>query len=220
MAGLYWKAEGSWRYYTWTPSQVFKTDYIIINGNFSIYILQLLVIVYEETIIFALYFLLPLGELLNWTSWSHSFQNQSCVIPIPKVSKYYSLRWWEMRVLKHFWIKHILWMKVHWLILQCKWLSRVRLFVTVAYQAPLSMGLSRQEYWSGLPFPSPGHLPNPGIKPRSPALQVASLLSEPPGKRSYYKLWVNPVSLKTFHIFRILERWFKRECLITLLVFE
>ena len=42
---------------------------------------------------------------------------------------------------------------------------------TVAYQAPLSMGFSRQEYWSGLPLPSPGGLPNPGIKPRSPALQ-------------------------------------------------
>ena len=69
-------------------------------------------------------------------------------------------------------------MKVHWLILQCKWLSRVRLFVTVAYQAPLSMGLSRQEYWSGLPFPSPGHLPNPGIKPRSPALREDSLPAE------------------------------------------
>ena len=52
-------------------------------------------------------------------------------------------------------------------------LSRVRLFVTpwtVAHQAPPSMGLSRQEYWSGLPLPSPGDLPNPGIEPRSPPL--------------------------------------------------
>ena len=49
-------------------------------------------------------------------------------------------------------------------------------------QAPLSMGFSRQEYWSGLPFPSPGDLPNLGIKPRSPALQADSLLSEPPVK--------------------------------------
>ena len=49
-------------------------------------------------------------------------------------------------------------------------------------QAPLSMGFSRQEYWSGLPFPSPGDLPNPGIEPRSPALQADSLQSEPPGK--------------------------------------
>ena len=50
----------------------------------------------------------------------------------------------------------------------------------VAYQAPLSMGSSRQEYWSGLPFPSPGDLPNPGIEPRSPTLQADALPSEPP----------------------------------------
>ena len=53
---------------------------------------------------------------------------------------------------------------------------------TVVCQASLSMGFPRQEYWSGLPFPSPGDLPDPRIKPRSPALQVDSLLSEPPGK--------------------------------------
>ena len=52
---------------------------------------------------------------------------------------------------------------------------------TVAHQAPPSMGFSRQEYWSGLPFPSPGDLPDPGIEPRSPALQADSLLSGPPG---------------------------------------
>ena len=69
-----------------------------------------------------------------------------------------------------------------------KSLSRVRLFATpwtVARQAPLSMGFSRQEYWSGLPFPSPGGLPNPGIEPGSPALQADALSSEPPGKPSY-----------------------------------
>ena len=66
-----------------------------------------------------------------------------------------------------------------------KSLSRVRLFATpwtVALQAPLSMGFFRQEYWSGLPFPSPGDLPNPGIEPGSPALQADALSSEPPGK--------------------------------------
>ena len=52
----------------------------------------------------------------------------------------------------------------------------------VARQAPLSIGFLIQEYWSGLPFPSPGDLPKPGIKPRSPTLQVHSLLFEPPGK--------------------------------------
>ena len=62
-----------------------------------------------------------------------------------------------------------------------KLLSRVRLFAipwTVAYQAPLSMEFSRKEYWSGLPFPSPGGLPDPGIEPRSPALQADALPSE------------------------------------------
>ena len=66
-----------------------------------------------------------------------------------------------------------------------KSLSRVQLFATpwtVAYQASPSMGFSRQEYWSGLPFPSPGDLPHPGIEPRSPALEADALTSEPPGK--------------------------------------
>ena len=53
---------------------------------------------------------------------------------------------------------------------------------TVAHQAPPSMEFSRQEYWSGLSFPSPGDLPDPGIKLRSPALQADSFPSEPPGK--------------------------------------
>ena len=68
---------------------------------------------------------------------------------------------------------------------QVKALSRVRLFAnprTVAHQAPLSVGISRQEYRSGLPLPSPGDLPDPGMEPRSPALQADSLPSEPPGK--------------------------------------
>ena len=68
-----------------------------------------------------------------------------------------------------------------------KSLSRVQLFVTpwtIAYQAPLFMGFSRQEYWSGLPFPPPGDLPDPGIEPGSPALQADTLPSEPPRKPS------------------------------------
>ena len=72
------------------------------------------------------------------------------------------------------------------LLLLLSHFSRVRLFVTlwtVSHQAPLSMGFSRQEYWSGLPFPSPGDLPDLGIKPRSPALQADALTSEPPGHR-------------------------------------
>ena len=64
-------------------------------------------------------------------------------------------------------------------------LSRVRFFATAwtgARQAPLSMKFSRQEYWSGLPCPSPGDLPNSGIKPRSPTLQADSLSFELPTK--------------------------------------
>ena len=64
-------------------------------------------------------------------------------------------------------------------------LSCARLFATpwtVACQALLSMDFSRQEYWSGLPFPSPGDHPNPRIESGSPKLQADSLLSEPPGK--------------------------------------
>ena len=70
----------------------------------------------------------------------------------------------------------------HWKV---KSLSRVRLFATpwtVAYQAPPSMGFSRQESWSGLPLPSPGDLPDPMIEPGSPALYADALPSEPPGK--------------------------------------
>ena len=66
---------------------------------------------------------------------------------------------------------------------ELKSLSRARLFATpwtVAYQALPSMGFSRQEYWSGLPFPSPGDIPNPGVKPGSPAFQADNLTSEPP----------------------------------------
>ena len=63
-----------------------------------------------------------------------------------------------------------------------KSLSRVRLFATlwaVAHQASPSMGFSRRKYWSGLPFPSPGDLPDPGIEPRPPALWADALTSEP-----------------------------------------
>ena len=68
--------------------------------------------------------------------------------------------------------------------MKVKLLSCIRFSVTpqtVACQVPLSMGFSRQEYWSGLLFPSPGDLPNPAIKPGSPELQADSLPSEPPG---------------------------------------
>ena len=69
---------------------------------------------------------------------------------------------------------------------------------TLASQAPLSMELSRQEYWSGLPCLSPGELPNPGIKPRSLASQADSLLSEPPG----------PKLIPMSHFCTFLAAWF------------
>ena len=98
-----------------------------------------------------------------------------------------------------------------------KLLSRIRLFAiawTVAYQAPLSMGFPRQEYWSGLPFPSPGDLPNPGIEPRSPALQADALTSEPPGKPvgvySYSKNISIPSLSVLFNIFKGLPWWLRQ----------
>ena len=94
------------------------------------------------------------------------------------------------------WVEGIVKMEQHRLKLTYIWdlfpptfkvklLSLLRLSViplTVAYQAPPSTAFSRQEYWSGLPFPSPGDLSEPGIKPRSSALQADALPSEPPGK--------------------------------------
>ena len=89
---------------------------------------------------------------------------------------------------------------------------------TVAYKAPLPMEFSRQEYWSGLPFPSPGDLPDPRIKPGSPALQADTLPSEPPGWKRYFKRSVLlPLSLRRFSGIQYIEvigqlqspRWIK-----------
>ena len=74
------------------------------------------------------------------------------------------------------------------LAVKVKSLSRVRLFATPwpsAHQAPSSMGFSRQEYQTGLPFPSPGDLPDPGIELRSPTLQADAFPSGPPGKLTW-----------------------------------
>ena len=106
------------------------------------------------------------------------------------------------------------WGMAPWLSTQCSalyikidlivcMLSCVRFFATpwtVTHQAPLSMGFSKQEYWNGLPFPSPRDLPNSGIGPRSPTLQADSLPSEPPGNfTSYTKLGIHP-TLVWFHL--------------------
>ena len=84
-----------------------------------------------------------------------------------------------------------------------KSLSRVWLLATpwtVAYQAPSSMGFSRHEYWSGVPFPSPSDLPNPGIEPRYPALQADALLSEP--------IYVFIISNKITNVHKSYYRWY------------
>ena len=81
-----------------------------------------------------------------------------------------------------------------------KLLSHVPLFATpwtVAHQAPLSMGFSRQEYWSGLPFPSPGDLPNTGIEPGSPEMQADSLPSKPLGEVLNFFFGAHPAVRQT-----------------------
>ena len=78
--------------------------------------------------------------------------------------------------------------------MKVKLLSCVQFFVTpwtVIYQASPSMKFSRHEYWSGLPFPSPGDLPNPGTEPGFPALQADALPSEPPGNLKNSVLFIN-----------------------------
>ena len=85
---------------------------------------------------------------------------------------------WGKELNRHFSKEAMKWSEV-------KLLSRAWFFATpwtVTYQSPLSMGFSRQEYWSGLPFPSPGDLADPGIEPGSPAFQADALTSELPGK--------------------------------------
>ena len=107
-------------------------------------------------------------------------------------------------------------------VLSC--FSHVQLFVTlwtVACQAPLSMGFSRQEYWSGLLCPSPGELPDPGIKPASLvslALQADSLPTEPPGKsklRQYFyliRIFKNCYKILTISTFPF---WFQIQLIIS-----
>ena len=83
---------------------------------------------------------------------------------------------------------------------------------TIACQAPLSMGFSSQEYWSGLPCPPPGDLPDPGIKPVSPALQADSLLSDPWGKPIYHvycSIIYNSQDVETIHTSN--NRWIDKK---------
>ena len=116
-------------------------------------------------------------ELRRWRKlltvpWKARRSNQSL---LKEISPEYSLEGLMLK-LKLWYFDHLMWGVQ---------LSRVRLFATpwtVAYQVPPSMGFSRQAYWSGFPFSSPGDLPDPGIEASSPALQVDALPSEPPVK--------------------------------------
>ena len=136
-------------------------------------------------------------------SWSVSpfsgqFQGKHVMILVER----FSLRWgsdWKRRQLTALWVNRLYFSRKGLAFMfwgfsfeevslhasgVCAFVTQSYLFATpwtAAIQASLSMGFSRQEYWSGLLFPSPGHLPDPGIKPRSPALQADSLLSKPPG---------------------------------------
>ena len=97
------------------------------------------------------------------------------------------------------------WLSIHYTFTICvlSHFSRVRLCATpwtLAHQAPLSMGFSRQEHWSGLPCPPPGDLPNPGIQPTSPALQADSLLLSHRGSPHLHYLCLKVVSFFPFEI--------------------
>ena len=104
--------------------------------------------------------------------------------------------------------------KLKWKKVKVKLLSRVRLFETpwtVSHQAPPSMGFSRQEYWNGLLFPLPGHLPDPGIKPTSPALQADSLLSPFQRVRQSIAILFNIIFQATIsYAASLLTRWSPR----------
>ena len=90
----------------------------------------------------------------------------------------------EMSLVLDFKYLYLYYLKVKVLVTQ-SWPTLCNSMDHIACQAPLSMEFSRQEYWSGVPFPSLGDRPHPGMEPRSPALQAGSLLSEPPGKPTY-----------------------------------
>ena len=100
------------------------------------------------------------GHIRTEAPWGRSLNTTPRAAPLNPTSKEWKVKV-KVKSLSHVWLFGIPW--------------------TVVYQASLSMGFSKQEYWSGLPFPSPGDLPDPGIEPRFPALQADTLPSEPPG---------------------------------------
>ena len=95
----------------------------------------------------------------GWKPWTNSWCNKQCSMVLSE------LQWKSL--FRRKWSRSVV--------------SNYAIPLTVARQAPPSMGFSRQEYWSGLPLPSPGDRPDQGIEPRSPAFQADALTSEPPG---------------------------------------
>ena len=117
----------------------------------------------------------------SWRNKNTCLQPDSCEWYKDHLKDIMKINWKELSCLRTSWNRKKEWMNER---KKEKSLSCVWLFATpwtVAHQAPPSMEFSRQEYWNGLLFPSPGDLPDPGIEPGSPTLQADILLSEPPG---------------------------------------
>ena len=124
-------------------------------------------------------------QLSDWTKLKHSLVQGWCLVNIWLIDKQFQNKGTKKVIILRTKGMNLKCWHFKYLYRLVKSLSHVRFFATlwtVAYQASPSMGFSRQEYWSGLPFPSPGDLPHPGIKPGSPALEADALTSEPPGK--------------------------------------
>ena len=129
------------------------------HGLFFSMNIQLSQTIYEKTILSLLNYVFTFVWKINWPHISASLSGFALLVHWPVCL------WSEVKSLSLVWLFATPW--------------------TVAYQAPLPLEFSRREYWSGLPFPFPGDLPNPGIEPWSPGLQADALLSEPPGKPLY-----------------------------------
>ena len=132
-----------------------------------------------------------MSNVLLSTGW-----NSKCFTLVPWIPFEKLNRYWKNN---HFPVYSV------WLLFSCQVVScSFATPCTVAYRAPLSMGFSRQEYWTGLPFPSPGNFPYPGMEPWSPALAGRFFTTEPPGKPSDYT-HVKMASLNCWKRFSALE---------------